>query len=227
MHSTSDVYSYKAMTLEPARLLRAINDGKAIEFITDELFRNGPPSIDGRCESILIKKIVCIKNNSAWKTYQETKENIINQLNELKIKDPLNKIKWSTLKPILNKEAGECWLFHGTNCAHLITQNGFTTKFKEKDDLFGYGALGKGIYLTDIFSKSSIYVNCPRCLKNHCKCKNKKDLKDYKTILISRVVLGNAFIERNNSLVVMINKKDKKRYREGPKDGFNSIWAPD
>ena len=25
----------------------------------------------------------------------------------------------------------------------------------------------------------------------------------------------------------MINKKDNKRYREGPKDGFNSIWAPD
>ncbi len=40
-------------------------------------------------------------------------------------------------------------------------------------------------------------------------------------------MLGNAFIERNNSLVVMINKKDKKRYREGTKDGFNSIWAPD
>ncbi len=58
--------------------------------------------------------------------------------------------------------------------------------------------LQKTNFLTDIFSKSSIYVNCPRCLKNHCKCKNKKDLKDYKTILLSRVVLGNAFIERNN-----------------------------
>jgi len=229
VHSTSDVFSYKAMTCEPARLIRAINDGKAIEFITNELFRNGPPSIDGRCESISIKKIICIKNNCIWQKYQEKKENIKNQLNELNIKDPLNKIKWKTLKPILNRNAGECWLFHGTNCAHLITQNGFTTKYKEKDKLFGYGALGKGIYLTDIFSKSSIYVNCPKCHKNHCKCNKelKTSLKDYKTILLSRVVLGNPFTERNNSLIDMIRKIDNKRYRDAPIEKFNSIWAPD
>ncbi len=147
---------------------------------------------------------------------------------EKKIKDPLNKVKWQTVKPILDKSSGECWLFHGTNCANLITQNGFTAKFKAKDKYFGYGALGKGIYLTDIFSKSSIYVNCPKCQQSHCKCnkREEKELKEYKTILLSRVLLGDAYIERNNSVIDMIQKKDNKRYWNGPPRDFNSVWAP-
>ncbi len=224
VHSTSDVYSYKAMNFEPVRLLRAIIQGKTIEFIKDELLNIGSPSNDARCKSISIKKIICIKNKLAWEKYQRKKEYIKSQL--VNKTDPLHRIKWKTLRPILNKNAGECWLFHGTNSAQLITQNGFTTKYKENP--FGYGASGKGIYLTDLFSKSSIYVNCPKCEKNNCKCNHepKKGLKDYKTVFLSRVVLGNAFIQRNNSLIDMITKKDNKRYKESPPNGFNSIWTP-
>ena len=50
----------------------------------------------------------------------------------------------------------------------------------------------------DLFSKSSIYVNCTKCQNNYCKCTDqKRELKDYKTIFLSRVVLQFNINRRN------------------------------
>ena len=119
----------------------------------------------------------------------------------------------------MDRTAGECWLFHGTNHAKSIIQNGFTTQYSTPEYFTGYGALGKGIYLTDLFSKASIYINCPKCEKNHCGCA--PDLAESKVAILSRVTLGRCEVVPLNSF------RSKYRHMEAPNEGFNSIWAPD
>ena len=58
-HLTSDAYSYAACKLEDARLKKALKQGftKTAKFVHEELLGKGPPSHEGRAESITIEKV--------------------------------------------------------------------------------------------------------------------------------------------------------------------------
>ena len=160
------------------------------------------------------------KNEDIWNKYQEKKKAIQEQLSHLG--KPLEQIEWHSIRPVLNESAGECWLFHGTNHAQSILKNGFTTQYAQPEYFSGYGALGKGIYLTDLFSKAAIYINCSKCKQNHCTCSSNTPVNDrLKVVIVCRVILGKVKVVPLNSF------RSKYRQSESPPDGFNSIWAPD
>ena len=87
------------------------------------------------------------KNVELWQKYLKTKSDIRTQIPTGT--KPLDQIEWHSMGSVLDEKAGECWLFHGTNHAKSIIQNGFTTKFAQNERFSGFGALGKGIYLTE------------------------------------------------------------------------------
>jgi len=67
--------------------------------------------------------------------------------------------------PVLTPNLGECLLFHGTSesTAKLITHGGFRPDMSQSRGMFGgYGALGKGTYLSDAFAKiaTTVPVQC-------------------------------------------------------------------
>jgi hypothetical protein len=157
------------------------------------------------------------KNVELWQKFLETKREIRTQIPTGT--KPLDQIVWHSIASVLDEKAGECWLFHGTNHAKSIIQNGFTTKFAQNERFSGYGALGKGIYLTDLFSKAAIYINCSECKNNHCTCPPPK--KSQKVALLCRVTLGRVKVVPSNSF------RSEYRRKEAPPPGFHSIWAPD
>ena len=160
------------------------------------------------------------KNEDIWNKYQKKKNEIQKQISHLG--KPLEQIEWHSIRPVLNESAGECWLFHGTNHAQSILKNGFTTKYAQPEYFSGYGALGKGIYLTDLFSKAAIYINCSKCKQNHCTCNSNTPVNDrLKVVILCRVILGQVKVVSLNSF------RSQYRHSESPPDGFNSIWVPD
>lgn len=196
-HLTSDTLDYRSMRLEPARMLQSPD---TIQFIKDEL--KGPPTHIAQISSITIKDIFLIKNTNLWQTYQEEKDRIRRDLygspSSIGIENPLKDVKWHSRNEkihVIDPGVAECFLFHGTspNTVKLIARNGFTTQYKKKARLTGYGALGKGIYLSDAFSKSATYVSCVKCQKQACDCDS------IKMILLSRAVLGKIYCDSNRN----------------------------
>ena len=215
LHSTSDYVEYKSMWFEPARLLHAIGDGSGVDFFKNET-KFGPPEHKARVGNITISNIFLVKNPSAWKVYQDEKQIVKRFLLQKNIKNPLSDVNWHSFHKkkmhILNEELGEVWLFHGTNYEKcpLIINNGFTTKFKQKNLFTGYGALGKGIYCSDAFSKALTYATCPQCAKTSCSCGK------IKAIILARAVLGNIYQDLYK----------KRSFEEDVPSGYNSSWGP-
>ncbi|KAH3763834.1 hypothetical protein Pelo_4303 [Pelomyxa schiedti] len=214
IHSTSDTETFQSGAFEFARLKKAAEHGSLLQFLYQEVW--SPPQYQGKTESVTIHDIKVINNPLLWARYHETRRNIATSLKERGISTPLAGVCWhAPLEnglPVLNAEIGECWLLHGTNQLSMkqITKTGFNANFSKYNWFTGYGALGKGIYCSDSFSKVSTYVQCPECLQNDCSC------DALKAVLLCRVVLGNVYVDKTKS-----HKWDDKIPA-----GYDSAWGP-
>ncbi|KAH3732539.1 hypothetical protein Pelo_16630 [Pelomyxa schiedti] len=217
VHCTSDTLSYRSKPFEFARMKKAADTGRLLAFLQQEA--KHPPIHTGEVESISIKEIKVVKNLQLWKQYQGAKKAIAEDLTSRGIQVPLNGVGWHSSLcglPVLNSHVGECWLFHGASqyIVQLITKGGFSTKFSTRKMFTGYGALGKGIYLSDSFGKVSTYVTCPKCGNNCCLCTDKT--QSLKVMLLCRVLLGHVFVDKHK----------EHKFEELVPEGYHSSWGP-
>jgi len=145
-----------------------------------------------------IEKIELIQSPSVWRNYIYTKQYIQKKYSNaiLNLDSSKHLKKYPPLTPLLDKNANEYYFFHGTSkeVTSKITTGGFDERFSNDQGMFG-----GGIYFADNSSKSNQYVPCPTCgqgwvfAKSECKCAA-KDVKEPFKMIISRVVIGDAFI---------------------------------
>ncbi|KAH3757727.1 hypothetical protein Pelo_10512 [Pelomyxa schiedti] len=212
IHGTSDTETYKSTYFEFSRLKKAAEGGNLLHFLQEETRQ--PPTHLGQAESITIHEIKVMNNPRLWQQYQEKKGDISVSLRARTIQSQASQIRWQAKLegglPVLNRAVGECWLFHGTSQSTMkkITMGGFSSKFATRKAGVGYGALGRGIYLSDSFAKVATYAKCESCTENNC--------NHLKAVFICRVTLGNIYVDRNKG----------RKFAEGPERGFHSSWGP-
>jgi hypothetical protein len=195
-------FEYVAMPAEPARIYavyRTKGIGPALGTAFNELWKRGPRA-GGPAMELRITKIKRIKNPLLSSQYKLKRQNIEKELKQSS-NFPDNESaseSYSCLKNLqkiheIDTRIGECLLFHGTSKStmRLIAKGGFQRRFAENKMFFGYGALGRGGYFSDEFSKVACYTNCHVCGEYLCECKKKhSDEPIDRVIMISKVVLG-------------------------------------
>jgi hypothetical protein len=195
VRETCDEVSYSS-GIEGCRLIRATKDGKLWEYVTGAV--KHPAGHKAGAYSVTIHKIRLINNPTIWKRYVKKREQVRAELDKLREKrgdlsliDPLHRVLWTngerTGLPVLDRTVGEVLLYQGRSkrATKKAAIGGAYINPKKPDsfwDFFwirGYGALGKGLYLADSFSKAAVYVGCPKpdCGKTFCDCKRKDGTK--------------------------------------------------
>ena len=185
------------------RLLHALgNSQDNIDFLhaiwREFKSRPGHDNYPGR---IRIEGIDKINNPFLWKCYCHQKQLIKETLERNKEEDPLMHIGWhmgngSHQLPVLDKAVGECWLFHATSSVTVmrsVMEKGFDTHYYS-----GHGKLGKGIYLTDAFGRSSTYSTWSVNDKAKQQSKQSEAVDEgqpIKAMFIVRAVLGRTFTQ--------------------------------
>ena len=214
--NSASALAYKSMPYEFARLKAAYDNNRLGQLIKQKTPSFGIDSLNNG----KIVKIKLIIHPKLWDTYAQKRKQIRAELKRRKISEPTKPVRWiSSSPPLLDEEIGESWLFHGTsfNVMKLITATGFNPNFATSKKYVGYGALGKGTYFSDCFSKIATYVLCRVCQKFRCSCMgNTAGQKVLRAVFLSRVILGN---------VLLTKKKDRKYEAKFPA-GVHSVYGP-
>lgn len=182
----------------------------AYQFIQAQFMQN---EFSGKEEVVTIKQVLRINNEVLKKNYAIKMEKLSNTYqSHTKYPYPGITVKNLTLK----QHAGEAFLLHGTstNNANLIAKNGFKPELCTYAPLRGYGALGKGVYFSDEMSKAAIYSSCQKCCQFRCNHVGNLNGDHFRTVVLSRVVLGNTLLQRK-----------KVSLRENLPDGYHSVSA--
>ena len=241
VHATSSKISYQSSRFEVSRLLKTLHT-KSLRSVWEAI--KCPPSHNGEVDSITITGIKVFDNPSLWNRYQAARKRIANELGGSKVHQAAA-VAWQQrlgALPVIDPVIAECLLFHGTreSVMQLITKNGFSTAHQSSGILTGFGALGKGSYFSDTFSKAASYVVCTKCEENHCKCQNQPGTK---VMLLCRVLLGRTLPDKGPCKRIFIPRTHIKiptgyledltqcffqgRTKEkGPPAGFHSVWGP-
>jgi Poly(ADP-ribose) polymerase catalytic domain len=98
--------------------------------------------------------------------------------------------------PLIDARRGECYLWSGQSLdiLHGVMTRGFQRIHCASTAMTGYGALGRGSYFTDKFSKALLYaIN----LRNEYFGAAKGE--DIRVLMLSRVLLGNYLSMDNAS----------------------------
>lgn len=161
--------------------------------------KGGPvPPASGAVE---IKKIRIIRNVKLWAGYVAMRESIREQIED---GTALRTVRFVTGEPdpkrlpVIDGEVGEVLLFHGTSKDTMkkIATTGFDPNFcvnKGTDAKPNYGALGRGVYFSDSFSKVMTYTVCHHCGAYQCDCSHKHGdgtAGSKRVTFLARVVLG-------------------------------------
>ncbi|CAF2977014.1 unnamed protein product, partial [Rotaria sp. Silwood2] len=101
------------------------------------------------------------------------------------------------LVPLLDTNANEYWLFHGTDADIIpfLLLTGYDPRISSLNGMFR-----GGFYLAENSSKSNQYIPCPGCRKNAifyesgCSCTKQEDLEF--SIILYRAVLGDLHIAK-------------------------------
>jgi TPR repeat protein len=167
VQATSDTCSYVARALEPARLKALWAQPEAWTALRRDWAQ--PPSHRGFISAVHVRQATLVRHPTHWRAYQERKAHLLlarAAANGVGGGPALSSVRWHGEQdnglPVLDAQAGEVWLYHGTSRTHVdsILQQGF------RPDLYcthepgrGFGPLGRGTYLTDNFAKAATYVN--------------------------------------------------------------------
>ena len=141
----------------------------------------------------ILTVLVC-KNDARWQKFEDCRTNFRN-INNLGAQESVDsfKDKWAISNanagvfPVIDPTIGECWLWSGQamDIQHGIMSRGFQRVHCESNNATGYGALGRGNYFTDKFSKALLYA---MNLRNLYYGAAKGD--DIRVLMLSRVLLG-------------------------------------
>jgi hypothetical protein len=176
--------------------------------------------------SVVVDKVRVVKIHTVWARYEACQTEFRTYFNAKPAAliggAPLTHIHWAHLPipiagtpytiPVVDRNIGECWLFQGQakSSAKLIVQNGFNPFYGAPyTTTTGYGAMGKGLYFSDQFEKAAQYTLCPKqnCrATKKCHCTKKDGSPVSRTLLLSRVLLGDPYI---------LNKHNKDSLRHG------------
>ncbi|EGG18645.1 poly(ADP-ribose) polymerase [Cavenderia fasciculata] len=143
-------------------------------------------------KDLKVTRVVRIQNASLWLRYNHRKEKII-QDNNGKCTKVDKIISNLSNGPDVDKDANECFLFHGLNVSSItgITKFGFDPRFCSLEGMFG-----AGLYFAENSSKSNQYCHAGACTSsgfkaNNCKCTQKDEV----CLLVCRVILGETLVE--------------------------------
>jgi hypothetical protein len=141
----------------------------------------------------ILTVLVC-KNDARWQKFEDCRANFRN-ITHLGAQESVDsfKNKWAISNgnagvfPVIDPAIGECWLWSGQamDIQHGIMSRGFQRVHCESNNTTGYGALGRGNYFTDKFSKALLYA---MNLRNLYYGVAKGD--DIRVLMLSRVLLG-------------------------------------
>jgi Poly(ADP-ribose) polymerase catalytic domain len=236
--------SYKAPSREAtrmgwARATVANKDGKYNQKWIDsaqvrlmEGKKGGPkPPRSGAVEVV---KIRILRNVTLWKGYTDMKQEILDGI------DPgsaLRTVRFVTgtpsrQLPMIDPQAGEVLLFHGTSKETMkkIAGTGFDPTFcvnKGTDASPNYGAVGRGVYFSDSFSKVMTYTTCYHCGAFKCDCSHKNregaDVASKRVTFLARVLLGSP--KNKRALGQMGQDKIRKDDLDSLPDNRHSVYA--
>lgn len=116
----------------------------------------------------------------------------------------------------MDHDVNERLLFHGVNPKFLdgMLENGLSKRFNQGSKLLGYGALGKGVYLTDSFAKAVTYSKCSRCGQPYCN-HVMADGNSYPRVMLGvTTTMGN--VQQTDT---------KKRHIEQPEAGSHTLMG--
>lgn len=146
-----------------------------------------------------LKVLVC-KNDARWRKFETARQNLAkNRVNTATKFGPTLfgagalQMTWAKAPgqdanfPLIDATCGEAWLWNGQpfDVYQGILQNGFQRLHCASNADTGYGALGRGNYFTDKFSKALLYsLN----LRNQYPGAAKGS--DTRVVMLSRVLLG-------------------------------------
>lgn len=133
--------------------------------------------------------LVC-KNQARWGAFEQCRANFDGS--GVDATNDFQNLQWTTQTsanfPLIDPKRGECWLWSGQSLdiLHGVMTHGFQGIHCQSTGTTGYGALGRGNYFTDKFSKALLYaIN----LRNEYFGEAKG--LDFRVLMLSRVLLGN------------------------------------
>jgi hypothetical protein len=137
-----------------------------------------------------VELILVCKNQARWAAFEQCRANFdgsgVDATNEFQ------NFQWATAGhanfPLIDPKRGECWLWSGQSLdiLHGVMTHGFQRIHCQSAGGTGYGALGRGNYFTDKFSKALLYAMNLRNLYFGA-----AEGSDYRVLMLSRVLLGN------------------------------------
>ena len=213
IEENNDNFVFKPSEDEDARIEKAhrfYNDAKSSDLSKDVAGRILTGHLKrGQHKKVNVVDIYQIQNENLLREYNLYKASIIEKLSSkfsLSSALTLNGEKFvetSSFKfPILDDSCGEVFLFRSINMKILkeVCLSGFDPEQSRKYIKEGhetYGALGKGVYFSDSFSKVLSYLCCPKCNFETC---GKSNCDTIFLAFMCRVVLGNPlFVEDRRS----------------------------
>jgi Poly(ADP-ribose) polymerase catalytic domain len=198
-HTPPHAAGYKQDKYLPARAIKGTNPGpgQTVAKNIKELF--GGKRMDvlpGDWGALLI--LVC-KNQERWDKFEQCRQNF--DSSGVDATTDFNAFPWAVGAPshnfpVIDAKRGECWLWSGQalDILHGVMTRGFQRIHCEGTGSTGYGALGRGNYFTDKFSKALLYgMN----LRNEYFGAAKGS--DIRVLMLSRVLLGNYLSMDNAS----------------------------
>jgi Poly(ADP-ribose) polymerase catalytic domain len=138
--------------------------------------------------------LVCM-NLDRWSKFQACRDNF--DRSGVDATEDFKDFNWSVAGgedggtfPVINAKRGECWLWSGQSLdiLHGVMARGFQRIHCESNATTGYGAMGRGNYFTDKFSKALLYA---MNLRNEYFGAAKGS--DIRVLMLSRVLLGNYY----------------------------------
>lgn len=138
----------------------------------------------------LLSVLVC-KNAGRWGKFEQCRQNF--DRSGVDATNDFQNVTWAVTPgtqnfPLIDAKRGECWLWSGQSLdiLHGIMSGGFQRIHCESNSSTGYGALGRGNYFTDKFSKALLYA---MNLRNEYF--GAAEGADIRVLMLSRVLLGN------------------------------------
>jgi|GEM_PF-6055386 hypothetical protein len=145
--------------------------------------------------TIQIKSIEKIHNPRLGMEYQMRRMQISSHVSRHGGVNQLVKLRTHELGGDCDVLLNETILFHGINPKFLdsILHKGLDPVYCTANKITGFGPLGKGVYLTDSFSKAVLYSKCSKCFKDKCACVMPDGTSPERALLACMVTLGDIF----------------------------------
>jgi len=175
----------------PARAIKGSPAGPGQTFGKNIKELLGRKRMDIRPGEWGVQLILVCKNQDRWSKFEQCRQNF--DASGVDATQDFANFQWAVGAntpnfPLIDAQRGECWLWSGQSLdiLHGVMSGGFQRVHCESNGSTGYGALGRGNYFTDKFSKALLYA---MNLRNEYFGAAKGS--DIRVLMLSRVLLGN------------------------------------